>query len=115
MLASFTTIEEDFTVPFTTRVLGAEVTVERVGLTEDELGWTGRRLGQRPTIGGRRWRAPLPVFIEDLVSSRSGRAQPEVVVPVEERTDETSRARPTDAPHEPPAQRSIRPQRRPAT
>ncbi|HEX2808801.1 MAG TPA: hypothetical protein VHN80_21770, partial [Kineosporiaceae bacterium] len=31
------------------------------------------------------WKAPLPVFIEDLYVRRFGRAQPEVVVPIEER------------------------------
>ena len=30
------------------------------------------------------WKAPLPVFIEDIYAKRFGRERPEVVVPIEE-------------------------------
>jgi hypothetical protein len=50
-----------------------------------ELGLKPRTLGQLGNHRQEPWKAPLPVFIEDLYAKRFGRAQPEVVVPIEER------------------------------
>ena len=50
-----------------------------------ELGLNPRKFGQLANHRQEPWKAPLPVFIEDLHMKRFGRARPEVVVPIEER------------------------------
>jgi hypothetical protein len=48
-----------------------------------ELGLNPRKFGQLGNHRQEPWKAPLPVFIEQLYLKRFGRSQPEVVVPVE--------------------------------
>lgn len=50
-----------------------------------ELGLNPRKFGQLANHRQEPWKAPLPVFIEDLYRKRFGRSQPEVVVPIEDR------------------------------
>jgi hypothetical protein len=50
-----------------------------------ELGLNPRTFGQLANHRPEPWKAPLPVFIEDLYLKRFGRALPEIVIPVEER------------------------------
>jgi hypothetical protein len=50
-----------------------------------ELGLNPRKFRQLGNHRQEPWKAPLPVFIEELYRKRFGRAQPEVVVPIQER------------------------------
>lgn len=50
-----------------------------------ELGLNPRKFGQLGNHRQELWKAPLPVFIEQLYLKRFGRAQPEAVVSVEQR------------------------------
>jgi hypothetical protein len=49
-----------------------------------ELGMNPKKLGKIDNHRQEPWKAPLPVFIEDIYAKRFGRERPEVVVPVEE-------------------------------
>ena len=49
-----------------------------------ELGMNPRRLGGLDNHRQERWKAPLPIFIEDLYLERFGRERPEVVRSIEE-------------------------------
>jgi hypothetical protein len=74
-----------------------------------ELGLNPRKFGQLGNHRQEPWKAPLPVFIEQLYLKRFGRTQPEVVVPVEQqhRRDQqrkaARRAARADCPPQPPA------------
>ena len=49
-----------------------------------ELGMNPRKLGKLDNHDQEPWKAPLPIFIEDLYFKRFGRERPEVVHPIEE-------------------------------
>lgn len=74
-----------------------------------ELGLNPRKFGHLGNHRQEPWKAPLPVFIEDLYLKRFGRAQPEVVLTIEEhhRRDQqrkaARRAARTDRAPQPPA------------
>jgi hypothetical protein len=53
-----------------------------------ELGMNPKKLGKIANHRQEPWKAPLPVFIEDLYEARFGRTRPERVVSVEERARE---------------------------
>ena len=48
------------------------------------LGMNPKRLGGLDNHRQERWKAPLPVFIEELYRKRFGRARPEFVMSIEE-------------------------------
>jgi hypothetical protein len=50
-----------------------------------ELGMNAKKLGSIDNHRQERWKAPLPVFIEDLYRRRFGRKRPEVVLSIEQR------------------------------
>ncbi|HET6550249.1 MAG TPA: hypothetical protein VFG79_17435 [Solirubrobacter sp.] len=50
-----------------------------------ELGMNPKKMGSIANHRQERWKAPLPVFIEDLYRRRFGRKQPEVVMSIEQR------------------------------
>lgn len=50
-----------------------------------ELGMDPKKLGKLANDDQEPWKAPLPLFIEDLYRKRFGRSWPEVVMSVEER------------------------------
>jgi hypothetical protein len=50
-----------------------------------ELGLNPAKLGKIDNHRQELWKAQLPQFIEELYIKRFGRAQPETVVPIEER------------------------------
>ena len=53
-----------------------------------ELGMNPKRMGSIDNHKQEPWKAPLPLFIEDLYLKRFGRERPEVVVTVEQRARE---------------------------
>jgi hypothetical protein len=50
-----------------------------------ELGMNPKKLGKIDNHDQEPWKAPLPVFIEDLYRKRFGRDRPEEVISIEER------------------------------
>lgn len=58
-----------------------------------ELGLNPKKLGKLDNHKQEPWKAPLPVFIEQLYLRRFGRERPEVVVPLEERARRAQRKR----------------------
>ena len=50
-----------------------------------ELGMNPKKLGKLANTRQEPWKAPLPVFIEELYLKRFGKARPEVVMSIEER------------------------------
>jgi hypothetical protein len=56
-----------------------------------ELGMNPKKLGSIANHRQERWKAPLPVFIEDLYWKRFGRERPEVVKSIEQRAAAQSR------------------------
>jgi hypothetical protein len=50
-----------------------------------ELGMNPRRMGKIDNHKQEPWKAPLPIFIEDLYYKRFGRERPEVIVTLEQR------------------------------
>jgi hypothetical protein len=50
-----------------------------------ELGMNPKKVGSIANHRQDRWKAPLPVFIEDLYWRRFGRKRPEVVMSIEQR------------------------------
>jgi hypothetical protein len=59
-----------------------------------ELGMNPRKLGSLDNHKQERWKAPLPIFIEQCYRRRFGKAQPDHVISIEERAQEiaTSKA-----------------------
>ena len=55
-----------------------------------ELGMNPRKLGSLDNHKQERWKAPLPVFIEQLYRKRFGKSQPERVLSIEERARENA-------------------------
>ena len=53
-----------------------------------ELGMNPRKLGSLDNHKQERWKAPLPVFIEQCYLRRFGKAQPDRVISVEDRARE---------------------------
>jgi hypothetical protein len=53
-----------------------------------ELGMNPRRMGKIDNHKQEPWKAPLPVFIEDLYNKRFGRERPETVVTIEQRAQQ---------------------------
>ena len=53
-----------------------------------EMGMNPRKLGSLANHDQEPWKAPLPVFIEHLYQKRFGKARPERVLSVEDRTRE---------------------------
>lgn len=49
-----------------------------------ELGLNPRKLGKIDNHRQEPWKAPLPVFVEQLYAKRFGRTRPAVVVPIED-------------------------------
>jgi hypothetical protein len=50
-----------------------------------ELGMNPRKMGKIDNHNQEPWKAPLPIFIEDLYCKRFGRDRPESVVTIEQR------------------------------
>jgi hypothetical protein len=50
-----------------------------------ELGMNPKQLGKLDNHRQEPWKAPLPIFIEDLYQKRFGKERPAVVVTIEER------------------------------
>jgi hypothetical protein len=50
-----------------------------------ELGMNPKKVGKIDNHKQERWKAPLPIFIEDLYYKRFGRERPETVVTIEQR------------------------------
>jgi hypothetical protein len=50
-----------------------------------ELGMNPRKFGKIDNHRQEPWKAPLPIFIEDLYFKRFGRERPETIVTIEER------------------------------
>jgi len=50
-----------------------------------ELGMNPKRMGKIDNHKQEHWKAPLPIFIEDLYYKRFGRERPEPVVTIEQR------------------------------
>jgi len=57
-----------------------------------ELGMNPRNLGGLANHDQERWKAPLPVFIEQLYEKRFGRPRPERVLSIEDRAQEIAEA-----------------------
>ena len=53
-----------------------------------ELGMNPRKLGSLANHKQEPWKAPLPVFIEQIYRKRFGKTQPDRVVTIEERVQE---------------------------
>jgi hypothetical protein len=53
-----------------------------------ELGMNPKRMGKIDNHKQEPWKAPLPIFIEDLYCKRFGRERPEAVVTVEQRAQQ---------------------------
>jgi hypothetical protein len=53
-----------------------------------ELGMNPRTLGSLDNHKQERWKAPLPIFIEQLYRKRFGKSQPDRVTSIEERAKE---------------------------
>jgi hypothetical protein len=53
-----------------------------------ELGMNPRKLGSLDNHKQERWKAPLPIFIEQLYRKRFGKSQPDRVISVEDRAKE---------------------------
>ena len=50
-----------------------------------ELGMNPKKLGKLGNTNQQPWKAPLPVFIEELYLKRFGKERPDVVMSIEER------------------------------
>ena len=50
-----------------------------------ELGMNPKRMGKIDNHQQEPWKAPLPIFIEDLYYKRFGRERPEAIVTIEQR------------------------------
>ena len=60
-----------------------------------ELGMNPKKLGKKANHKQQPWKAPLPVFIEDLYFKRFGKRQPETVKSIEQLvTSESKRGTP---------------------
>lgn len=55
-----------------------------------EMGMNPRKLGGRANHDQEPWKAPLPVFIEQLYQRRFGKAQPDRVLSIEDRAREVA-------------------------
>jgi hypothetical protein len=71
-----------------------------------ELGMNPKKMGKLDNQKQERWKAPLPVLIEDLYHIRFGRERPETLVTIEQRARAKSQRRKPAAelpepPHEP--------------
>ena len=53
-----------------------------------ELAMNPRTLGSLDNHKQERWKAPLPIFIEQLYRKRFGKSQPDRVISIEERAKE---------------------------
>jgi hypothetical protein len=53
-----------------------------------ELGMNPRTLGSLDNHKQERWKAPLPIFIEQLYRKRFGKSQPDRVISIEDRAKE---------------------------
>ena len=53
-----------------------------------ELGMNPRKLGSLDNHRQEPWKAPLPVFIEQIYQKRFGKAQPDRVLSIEDRVQE---------------------------
>ena len=58
-----------------------------------ELGMNTKRMGKIDNHKQERWKAPLPIFIEDLYFRRFGRDRPETVVTIEQRARQIAETR----------------------
>jgi hypothetical protein len=55
-----------------------------------ELGMNPKKMGKIDNHKQEPWKAPLPIFIEDLYFRRFGREHPETVVTIEERAKQVA-------------------------
>ena len=55
-----------------------------------ELGMNPRKLGSLANHKQEPWKAPLPIFIEQLYRKRFGKSQPDRVISIEDRAKEIS-------------------------
>ena len=59
-----------------------------------ELGLNPKKLGKIANHQQEPWKAPLPVFLEELYEERFGRTRPEKVLPIEELAGQRDRKKP---------------------
>ena len=58
-----------------------------------ELGMNPKKLGKKANHKQQPWKAPLPVFIEDLYFKRFGKRQPETVKSIEQLVKKQAKAK----------------------